>query len=400
MRVSDSFAPAPSEQIKQAWNGEPKSCPLPELRHICLCLVALFSSYSHIARSKDQPSDSTYKPEVLTTIILWERKISPKFSCIKSFQIRDVLTQILGNPSHSLSKTTKRPLASSLCPGYPDIWAPDVPGKSCPKTLSLGCFSVLILCAQTSPKGRSKCVLDSPLWRTPAENPSESLLFTVRPTARHLLRSFLRTLLRSIFQNRLRTPLRRVGCPMIPYTYTQEIGSDHRTCQRHPANQPTEDKGSRISILVPRRDGSCEVEGQTRRQRPAETRERQSTERTRTRGLEHTWAWPWALRLAVKRSSSTPASRALHLQKSLCPTRPTHTLIQDWLRAKCKSGKQIMFVPSCVMEMRSAHTRTNTCTFTSMKQHWMMILLCIYIYTVKLLSGPSLAISGVIIWAK
>ena len=30
----------------------------------------------------------------------------------------------------------------------------------------------------------------------------------------------------------------------------------------------------------------------------------------------------------------------------------------------------------------------------------MYVCMCIYIYAVKLLSGPSLAISGVIIWAK
>ena len=35
-------------------------------------------------------------------------KISPKFSCIKFFQIRDVPTQIPGHPGHSLSKTTER----------------------------------------------------------------------------------------------------------------------------------------------------------------------------------------------------------------------------------------------------------------------------------------------------
>ena len=36
------------------------------------------------------------------------RKISPKFSCIKFFQIRDVPTQIPGHPGHSLSKTTEK----------------------------------------------------------------------------------------------------------------------------------------------------------------------------------------------------------------------------------------------------------------------------------------------------
>ena len=36
------------------------------------------------------------------------RKFSPKFSCIKFFQIRDVPTQIPGHPGHSLSKTTEK----------------------------------------------------------------------------------------------------------------------------------------------------------------------------------------------------------------------------------------------------------------------------------------------------
>ena len=36
------------------------------------------------------------------------RKISPKFSCIKFFQIRDVPTQIPGHSGHSLSKTTEK----------------------------------------------------------------------------------------------------------------------------------------------------------------------------------------------------------------------------------------------------------------------------------------------------
>ena len=48
-----------------------------------------------------------------TCLLLWAhiyrvRKISPKFSCIKFFQIRDVPTQIPGHPGHSLSKTTEK----------------------------------------------------------------------------------------------------------------------------------------------------------------------------------------------------------------------------------------------------------------------------------------------------
>ena len=29
--------------------------------------------------------------------------------------------------------------------GYPDVWVSDVPGLSCPKTVSLGCFSFLVI---------------------------------------------------------------------------------------------------------------------------------------------------------------------------------------------------------------------------------------------------------------
>ena len=36
------------------------------------------------------------------------RKISPKFSCIRFFQMRDVPTQIPGHPGNSLSKTTEK----------------------------------------------------------------------------------------------------------------------------------------------------------------------------------------------------------------------------------------------------------------------------------------------------
>ena len=40
--------------------------------------------------------------------IFWVRKISPKFSCIKFFQIWDVPTRIPGHPGHSVSKTTEK----------------------------------------------------------------------------------------------------------------------------------------------------------------------------------------------------------------------------------------------------------------------------------------------------
>ena len=48
--------------------------------------------------------------------------------------------------SRPLPKTTqKRATCIFFCPGYPDVWAPDVPGISCPKTLSLGCFFCLLI---------------------------------------------------------------------------------------------------------------------------------------------------------------------------------------------------------------------------------------------------------------
>ena len=36
------------------------------------------------------------------------------------------------------------PTCQGLSQGYNDVWVPGVPGISCPKTLSLGCLSVLI----------------------------------------------------------------------------------------------------------------------------------------------------------------------------------------------------------------------------------------------------------------
>ena len=70
-----------------------------------------------------------------------ERKICPKFSCIKLFQIRDVPTQIPRHPSHSLSKTTEKGhLHKVFVRDILTSGVPDVPGISCPKTSFLGSF--------------------------------------------------------------------------------------------------------------------------------------------------------------------------------------------------------------------------------------------------------------------
>ena len=51
----------------------------------------------------------------------------------KVFQIRDILAT-------PCLEQQKKATCISFCPGYPDVWVPDVPGLSCPRTLPLGCF--------------------------------------------------------------------------------------------------------------------------------------------------------------------------------------------------------------------------------------------------------------------
>ena len=76
-----------------------------------------------------------------------------EFACMKFFWSWDVPIQIAGHPGHSVSKTTEKGASHKFWSwtsqgrgqGHPDVWVPDVPGISCPKTLSVGCFSVLIL---------------------------------------------------------------------------------------------------------------------------------------------------------------------------------------------------------------------------------------------------------------
>ena len=75
------------------------------------------------------------------------------FSCIKFFRSRDVPTQT-GIPAIPCwNNRARAPCIKFLSEtsqgrglGYPKVWVPDVPGISCPITLSCGCFlSVLIM---------------------------------------------------------------------------------------------------------------------------------------------------------------------------------------------------------------------------------------------------------------
>ena len=91
----------------------------------------------------DKGGEGTFaETTLLQNCTLSGTKNQPNVFLHKFFQVRDVPTQIPGHPGHSLSNG---PLAQSFCPGYHDVWVPDVPGISCPKTLSLGCFLFLTL---------------------------------------------------------------------------------------------------------------------------------------------------------------------------------------------------------------------------------------------------------------
>ena len=67
-------------------------------------------------------------------------------------QIQDVSTKLRDIPAiPCLKQQKKSPCVKFLSgtfhgrgQGYPDVWVSDVPRVSCPKTLSLGCVSVLI----------------------------------------------------------------------------------------------------------------------------------------------------------------------------------------------------------------------------------------------------------------
>ena len=68
-----------------------------------------------------------------------ERKISPKFSCIKFFQIRDILTQI---PATPCLKQQKKAICRKFLSGISQRLGPWCPRNILPKNLSLGCFSL------------------------------------------------------------------------------------------------------------------------------------------------------------------------------------------------------------------------------------------------------------------
>ena len=68
------------------------------------------------------------------------RNISPKFPCIKFFQIRDVPTQILGHPGHSLSKTTEKATCIKFLSGISRRLGPGCPRNVLPKNFMFRLF--------------------------------------------------------------------------------------------------------------------------------------------------------------------------------------------------------------------------------------------------------------------
>ena len=80
------------------WKSGPKS--------LCLCC---FSSLKQGQRIRNLQHTLGIHWETCASCLQDRvRKISPKFSCIKFFQIWDVPTQIPGHPCHSLFKTTEK----------------------------------------------------------------------------------------------------------------------------------------------------------------------------------------------------------------------------------------------------------------------------------------------------
>ena len=94
------------------------------------------------------------------------RKISPNFSCIKFFQIRDVPTQIPGHPGHSLSETTEEGqlhkvfvrdiISRRLGPGCPR----NIPPKNFMFRLFFSDLTIKRGAHQTAPLNRMTCGLN------------------------------------------------------------------------------------------------------------------------------------------------------------------------------------------------------------------------------------------------
>ena len=127
---------------------------------------------------------------------------------------------------------------------------------------------------------------------------------------------------------------------------------------------------------------NCCILSFLRKRAPNARRTRSSEIRTRTDETDnHTrWPGPWATpHLRVWHQAETPSAATSHkVQKhtsNRSPNTHTHTHTRTWTLG---------------------HTRTHTHVDTWTHTH----TLYIYIYTVKLLSGPSLGVSKVIIWAK
>ena len=75
--------------------------------------------------------------------------IQPKVILHKVLLIPGRPTPNHGSSGHSVSKTTEKSAlhkafsgtSQGQSQGYPDVWVPGVPRVSCPRTLSLSCFS-------------------------------------------------------------------------------------------------------------------------------------------------------------------------------------------------------------------------------------------------------------------
>ena len=81
------------------------------LSGVCMTSLSLHSSVLPLTcQPQSDRCGGSYSKifSLVETTSFRERKISPKFSCIKFLQIRDIPTQIPGYPGHPLSKTTEK----------------------------------------------------------------------------------------------------------------------------------------------------------------------------------------------------------------------------------------------------------------------------------------------------